>query len=77
MAIRLLVNGAARTRQTRPLAHVVGKIGDGPLELFLAVVLFLISLALCLVCEGKCRGHGLHGHHLNQDLFGILKPLEQ
>ena len=78
MASRLLVDGFARGG-ARPLAHVVRKIGCSgwALELFLAVVLILISLALCLVCEGKCRGHGLHGHHLNQDLFGILKPLEQ
>ena len=81
MASRLLVDGFARGGggDARPLAHVVRKIGCSgwALELFLAVVLILISLALSLVCEGKCRGHGLHGHHLNQDLFGILKPLEQ
>ena len=78
MAIRLLVDGATGGREARSLAHVVRKIGSccGALKLFLAVVIILISLALSLVCEGKCCGHGLHRNHLDQDLFGILKSLE-
>lgn len=79
MASRLLIDGAAGAGEARPLAHVVRKIGSscGALKLFLAVVLILICLALGLVCEGECRGHGLYRHHLDQDLFGILKSLEQ